>query len=66
MIIVPLIIMRTFQLMVTGSSLNGTMPAIRYITATDNAICGLYLGFVIMAMYMTTNNISASIFTVIS
>ena len=62
MIIVPVIIRRTFQLITDGSMDTGSMPAATKITAADRAVYGLYLGAAIMRTYISIKSIKAASF----
>ena len=62
MIIVPVIISRTFQLITDGSIETGSMPAATKMTAADSAVYGLYLGAAIMRTYISIKSIKAASF----
>ena len=64
MIIVPEIIMRTFQLTVAGKSDNGSIPTAKNTMAVASAYSGLYFGFSIIRTYIKTNKIKARVFKV--
>ena len=66
MIIVPVIIRRTFQLITDGSMDTGSMPAATKITAADRAVYGLYLGAAIMITYIRIKSIKAVSFIIYS
>lgn len=62
MIIVPVIISRTFQLIVSATMDSGSMPAAIKMTAVVRAMYGLYLGLAIISAYIIINSIKAASF----
>lgn len=63
MIIVPIIISKTFQLIVDTSLFKGNMPETRKTAAAVKAYNGLYFGLTIIKTYINKNRIRDNSFT---